>query len=148
MWLSQYLNTGADNLVPRVELRPLIIIVNISHLWIHSRSHERCNILSTELGPSAQKTVEFIHRNAISVDSGHSPINITRSPMSSVRSPIYPPRALTSENLFNGSLDHPSSVWFLVAVVVVGIDGHNRRWIDGSIPILSIDAIDRYYLSC
>ncbi len=28
------------------------------------------------------------------------------------------------------------------------IDGHNRRWIDGSIPIPSIDTIDRYYWSC
>jgi hypothetical protein len=28
------------------------------------------------------------------------------------------------------------------------IDGHNRRWIDGSIPISSIDTIDRYYWSC
>ncbi len=27
------------------------------------------------------------------------------------------------------------------------IDGHNRRWIDGSIAILWIDTIDRYYWS-
>ncbi len=27
------------------------------------------------------------------------------------------------------------------------IDGHNRRWIDGSIPIVSIDTIDQYFWS-
>jgi hypothetical protein len=31
---------------------------------------------------------------------------------------------------------------------VVNIDGHNQRRIDGSIPIVSIDTIDRYYWSC
>jgi hypothetical protein len=31
------------------------------------------------------------------------------------------------------------------AVVLMTLDGHNRRWIDGSIPMLSIDSIDRYY---
>ncbi len=30
----------------------------------------------------------------------------------------------------------------------LAIVGHNRRWIDGSIPILSIDNIDRYYWPC
>jgi hypothetical protein len=30
---------------------------------------------------------------------------------------------------------------------LINIDGHNRRWIDGSIPIVSIDTIDRYFWS-
>ncbi len=30
--------------------------------------------------------------------------------------------------------------------MLLAIDGQNRQWIDGSISILLIDAIDRYYL--
>ncbi len=29
--------------------------------------------------------------------------------------------------------------------VVVPVAGHNRRWIDGSIPILLVNTIDQYY---
>jgi hypothetical protein len=31
--------------------------------------------------------------------------------------------------------------------IISVIDGHNRRWIDGSIPMVSIGAINRYFWS-
>ncbi len=39
------------------------------------------------------------------------------------------------------------SKYTCVHLYVTCIDGHNRWWIDGSIPILSINTIDRYYWS-
>jgi hypothetical protein len=48
-------------------------------------------------------------------------------------------------------LEKDSDEWFpsvrVISHSLVCIDGHNRRWIDGSIPIVSIDTIDQYFWS-